>query len=65
MKACVFTLGCKLNEVESASLMSGLKALGYETTEELGYADLYLLNTCAVTKEAEKRAASGRPHAQV
>lgn len=55
MKACVFTLGCKLNEVESASLMSGLKALGYETTEELGYADLYLLNTCAVTKEAEKK----------
>ena len=60
MKACVFTLGCKLNEVESASLMSGLKELGYETTEELGYADLYLLNTCllntcAVTKEAEKK----------
>ena len=55
MKACVFTLGCKLNEVESASLMSGLKALGYETTEDLGPADLYLLNTCAVTREAEKK----------
>ena len=55
MKACVFTLGCKLNEVESASLMSGLASLGYETTEELGYADLYLLNTCAVTQEAEKK----------
>ena len=55
MRACVFTLGCKLNEVESASLMSGLKALGYETTEELGPADLYLLNTCAVTREAEKK----------
>ena len=55
MKACVFTLGCKLNEVESASLMSGLESLGYETTEELGPADLYLLNTCAVTREAEKK----------
>lgn len=55
MKACVFTLGCKLNEVESASLMSGLEALGYETTDELGFADLYLLNTCAVTAEAEKK----------
>ena len=55
MKACVFTLGCKLNEVESASLMSGLEALGYETTEELGPADLYILNTCAVTREAEKK----------
>lgn len=55
MKACVFTLGCKLNEVESASLMSGLEHLGYETTDELGFADLYLLNTCAVTAEAEKK----------
>lgn len=55
MKACVFTLGCKLNEVESASLMSGLEALGYETTDELGFANLYLLNTCAVTAEAEKK----------
>ena len=25
MKACVFTIGCKLNEVESASLMRGLE----------------------------------------
>lgn len=55
MKACVFTLGCKLNEVESASLMHGLEELGYEVTEELCPADLYLLNTCAVTAEAERK----------
>ncbi len=55
MKACVFTLGCKLNEVESASLMRGLEERGYEVTDELGYADLYLLNTCAVTAEAERK----------
>ncbi len=55
MKACVFTLGCKQNEAESASLMRGLETLGYEVTDALGYADLYLLNTCAVTKEAERK----------
>lgn len=55
MKACVFTLGCKMNEVESASLMRGLEELGYEVTETLSYADLYVLNTCAVTAEAEKK----------
>lgn len=55
MKACVFTLGCKQNEAESASLMRGLEERGYETTDELGYADLYLLNTCAVTAEAERK----------
>ena len=56
MKACVFTLGCKMNEVESASLMQGLEELGYEVTDTLSYADVYVLNTCAVTAEAEKRA---------
>ncbi len=55
MRACVFTLGCKMNEVESASLMRGLEARGYQVTDELEYADLYLLNTCAVTAEAEKK----------
>ena len=55
MQACVFTLGCKMNEVESMSLWSGLEKLGYEVTDELCAADLYLLNTCAVTKEAEKK----------
>lgn len=55
MKAIVFTLGCKVNSCESASLMTGLKDLGYEVSDSLGYADLYILNTCAVTGEAEKK----------
>ncbi len=55
MKVCVFTLGCKQNEAESASIMQGLKERGYEVTEELCPADLYLLNTCAVTAEAERK----------
>lgn len=55
MKACVFTLGCKVNEVESASYLAALESRGYEVTDELGYADLYLVNTCAVTAEAEKK----------
>lgn len=55
MKAVVFTLGCKVNSCESESLVAGLKAMGYETSEELSYADLYIINTCAVTAEAEKK----------
>lgn len=55
MKACVFTLGCKMNEVESASLMRGLEERGFDVTDELVYAELYLLNTCAVTAEAERK----------
>ena len=55
MKAVVFTLGCKVNACESASLMTGLKELGYEVSDKLSFADLYILNTCAVTSEAEKK----------
>ena len=55
MKACILTLGCKVNEVESASLMRGLEDRGFEVTDRPCFADLYLINTCAVTAEAEKK----------
>ena len=55
MKAVVFTLGCKVNSCESASLIRGLEEMGYTVTDELSYADLYIINTCAVTSEAEKK----------
>ena len=47
MKAVVFTLGCKVNGCESASLLRGLEERGYEVSDELVPADLYILNTCA------------------
>ena len=55
MKAVVFTLGCKVNGCESASPLRGLEERGYEVSDELVPADLYILNTCAVTAEAEKK----------
>ncbi len=55
MKAVVFTLGCKVNEVESASILASLEALGWEVSARLQPADVYILNTCAVTREAEKK----------
>lgn len=54
-KAAVLTLGCKVNDVESGSLITGLKNLGYEVTNQHEYADLYIINTCAVTAEAERK----------
>lgn len=55
MKAVVFTLGCKVNDVESGSLIRGLENLGYTVSRELESADLYIINTCAVTAEAEHK----------
>lgn len=55
MKAVVFTLGCKVNECESDSLIAGLSEMGYEVSDKLEKADVYIVNTCAVTSEAEKK----------
>ena len=55
MKAVVFTLGCKVNEVESACIMSSLENMGFEVSDKLSFEDLYVLNTCAVTREAERK----------
>ena len=55
MKAVVFTLGCKVNQCESAAVMNGLRETGWEVSDALGFADLYIINTCAVTAEAEKK----------
>ena len=55
MKAVVFTLGCKVNDVESGSIIRGLKDMGYDVSREIERADLYVINTCAVTAEAARK----------
>ncbi len=55
MKICILTLGCKVNKYESDALMNNLLEKGYEVSEELERADIYVINTCAVTAEAEKK----------
>ena len=55
MKAVVYTLGCKVNDVESGSIIRGLETLGYQVSREMEYADVYVINTCAVTAEAERK----------
>ena len=55
MRAVVYTLGCKVNDVESGSIIRGLETLGYTVSRELVEADLYVINTCAVTAEAERK----------
>lgn len=53
-KICFVTLGCKVNKYESDVLASALKD-HFEILSEIGFADYYILNTCAVTNEGEKK----------
>ena len=55
MRASVITLGCKVNEYESQSILNQLKSAGYEIAEGLVKADVYVVNTCAVTNMAERK----------
>ena len=55
MKIAVLTLGCKVNKYESESMMLALKEQGHEVFSHLAYADVYIINTCAVTNEAERK----------
>ncbi len=55
MKIVVFTLGCKVNECESGSLVTALEERGHTVCTHLEEAELYVLNTCAVTAEAEAK----------
>lgn len=54
MKVCLLNLGCKVNQYEIDAILHSLKG-EYEVTEEFEKADIYIVNTCAVTSEAEKK----------
>ena len=54
-KVSIITLGCKQNKYESDCMAEILSRKGYEVIDTLEYADIYVLNTCAVTNEAEKK----------
>lgn len=55
MKIAIITLGCKVNSYESDSLAFALKNLGHEVFCDMAWADTYIINTCAVTNEAERK----------
>lgn len=51
----VFTLGCKVNLYESRQIVGQLLSAGYDAFEGLKKADYFVINTCAVTNEAERK----------
>ena len=55
MKFSIITLGCKVNEYESQSMIAQLETAGYIVVEGLEIADYYIINTCAVTNMAERK----------
>lgn len=53
-RASLHTLGCRLNHAETAILGEGLRQRGFQLVEFGRPTDLLVLNTCAVTEDAER-----------
>ncbi|MFQ5587863.1 MAG: tRNA (N(6)-L-threonylcarbamoyladenosine(37)-C(2))-methylthiotransferase MtaB [Nitrospiria bacterium] len=51
-------LGCRLNQSESGSLAGGFAAEGFEVVSEERPSDISVINTCAVTAQAEAKCRS-------
>jgi threonylcarbamoyladenosine tRNA methylthiotransferase MtaB len=50
-----YTLGCKLNFSETSTIARDFQNLGYNRVEFDEVADIYVINTCSVTDNADKR----------
>ncbi len=71
-KAFLSTLGCKVNQFESAAFKTEMEARGLLVTGDVSEADFIVINTCAVTNKASaqsrheiRRAARRNPLAQI
>ena len=54
-KVAFYTLGCKLNFSETATIARHFQDEGFDRVEFSEYADIYVINTCSVTENADKR----------
>ncbi|MBT4288375.1 MAG: tRNA (N(6)-L-threonylcarbamoyladenosine(37)-C(2))-methylthiotransferase MtaB [Deltaproteobacteria bacterium] len=53
--ASFFTLGCRLNQTESAIMAKSLEALDYVITENKTNSDVCVINTCTVTNQSDSK----------
>ena len=54
-KAALYTLGCKVNQYESQVIAESLAAHGYEIVDVSERADVYIVNSCTVTGESDRK----------
>ncbi len=51
----ILTLGCKVNQYESEAIAEALEAAGFTQQPSHRPCDLYILNTCTVTAESDRK----------
>src|SRR5215204_4867690 len=53
----VWTIGCQMNEADSAKIAATLQEAGYSATLDENSADIVILNSCVVRQAAEDKVA--------
>ena len=51
----LYTLGCKVSQYETEAIAEGLERLGFQIADFNGVCDLYVVNTCTVTAESDRK----------
>ena len=54
-KIAFYTLGCKVNQADTASMEGIFRRAGYEVVDFGSPADVYLINTCVVTNTGQRK----------
>ena len=54
-KVAFYTLGCKLNFAESSSIARSLEPMGFTRVDFQDSPNLFVINTCSVTEQADKK----------
>ncbi len=54
-KVAFYTLGCKLNFSETSSIAKSFNEQGFATVDFSEFANCYVINTCSVTDNADKK----------
>ena len=52
----IYTLGCKVNQYESEAIAEGLVSRGFSVVSFSEVCDAYIINTCTVTAESDRKA---------
>ena len=52
----IYTLGCKVNQYESEAIAEGLTSRGFSILPFSQVCDAYIINTCTVTAESDRKA---------
>ncbi|MBR5217788.1 MAG: tRNA (N(6)-L-threonylcarbamoyladenosine(37)-C(2))-methylthiotransferase MtaB [Oscillospiraceae bacterium] len=55
MRVAIYTLGCKVNQYETAAMEQELQRRGHTLTDFESEADVYIINTCSVTAVSDKK----------